>query len=311
MTARPSSAPLGRHSLARAEHRLSYLYAEHCVVHRDANAVTLTDQRGVVHVPAASLAALLLGPGTRTTFGAMSLLGDCGVSVVWVGERGVRYYAHGRSLSASSRLAEAQAAIVTNQRRRLECARAMYSMRFPGEDVSGRTMAELRGREGARMKKIYREHAERTGVEWSSRRYDPDDFSASDAINQALTSCNAALYGVTQAVLVSLGAVPALGVVHSGTDRAFVYDIADLFKAEVVVPAAFDVAAAGEDDAGPRARRALRDQVVETRLIPRMIAAVHELLDVPDEMDLALGDLLLWDELDAVAAGKNWSGTSS
>ncbi len=307
MVSRPSAAPLERRALARAEQRLSFLYAEQCAVHRDSNAVTLTDSRGVVHVPAASLAALLLGPGVRITHGAISLLGDSGVSIVWVGERGVRYYAHGRSLSASSRLAEAQAAIVSNQRRRLECARAMYRMRFSGEDVSRRSMAELRGREGARMKKIYRAHAERTGVEWKGRDYDSADFSGSDPINQALTSANAALYGVTSAVVVALGAVPSLGVIHSGTDRGFIFDIADLFKAELVIPVAFDVAAAGPDDAGPRARRAFRDVVLESRLIPRMIGALYELLEVPDELDLALGDLLLWDELEAVAAGKNWA----
>lgn len=145
MVGHPSEVPLIRQELARVEDRLSFLYVERAVVNRDANALTITDQRGVVHVPATDLAAVLLGPGTRVTYAAMALLGDAGVSVVWVGEKGVRYYAHGRPPAKSSRMAEAQAKVVTNQRTRLNCARAMYGMRFPGEDVSRATMAQLRG----------------------------------------------------------------------------------------------------------------------------------------------------------------------
>lgn len=150
----PSEVPITRQALARLSDRLSFLYVERAVVNRDGNALTITDQRGTAHVPATMLAALLLGPGTKITYAAMALLGDAGVSTVWVGERGVRYYASGRPPATSSRMAEIQAAVVTHQRKRLNCARKMYSLRFPGEDVSQLTMAQLRGREGARMKKV-------------------------------------------------------------------------------------------------------------------------------------------------------------
>lgn len=226
--ATPSEVPLTRKELARMGDRVSFLYAERCVVNRDNNALTITDQRGVAYVPATTIAALLLGPGSRVTYAAMALLGDAGCSVTWVGERGVRFYASGRPPAKSARMAEAQAAIVTNQRRRLDCARKMYGLRFPDEDVSQLTMAQLRGREGSRMKKVYAREAERTGVDWTRRSYDPSDYESSDPINQALTSASAALYGVAHAVIAGLGFVPALGVVHSGTDRSFVYDIADL-----------------------------------------------------------------------------------
>lgn len=310
MARQPGAVPPKRPELAQVGQRLSFLYAEHCVVHRDANALTLTDARGVVHVPVAALAVLLLGPGTRVSHGAMSLIGDCGVSVAWVGEMGVRYYAHGRPLATSSRMAEAQARIVTNQRSRLRCARAMYAMRFPGEDIDGLTMSQLRGREGARMKRVYAAEAARTGVEWGRRAYSPDDFEAGDDINRCLTSANAALYGIAHAVIVSLGCVPSLGVVHTGNDRSFVYDIADLYKAEISIPAAFDAVASGEPDPERRVRRAVRDRVAECRLLPRIARDLHTLLDVPDD-DLGIGELLLWSELDAVAAGMNWADEAS
>lgn len=300
--------PPERPELVRAEDRISFLYAEHCTVHREANALTLTDQRGVVHVPAAALAALLLGPGARVTHGAMSLIGDCGVSAVWVGENGVRYYAHGRPLAKSSRMAEAQARIVTNQRSRLRCARLMYDKRFPGEDISVLSMTQLRGREGARMKRVYVAEAARSGVEWSRRSYSPDDFDGSDDINRALTAASAALYGVAHAVICSLGCIPALGVVHTGTDRAFVYDIADLYKAEVAIPAAFDAVASDAPDPATEVRRMVRDRVVSAHVMPRMATDIHEVLEVPDDLEPGFGDLLLWSELEASPAGINWAG---
>lgn len=286
--------------------RISFLYAEHCIVHRSANALTLTDQRGVVHVPASSLGVLLLGPGTRVTHSAMSLIGDCGVSVAWVGEAGVRYYAHGRPLAKSARMAEAQARIVTNQRSRLRCARRMYELRFPGEDFTALSMHQLRGREGARMKRVYAAESARTGVAWTRRSYSPDDFEAGDAINRALTGANAALYGVVHAVVCSLGGVPSLGVVHSGTHRSFVYDIADLYKADVSIPAAFDAVAS--DVAGPvgEIRRMVRDRIVGTKLIRRIVADIHELMGLKDDLEPDFGDLLLWSELEAVPTGMNW-----
>ena len=94
--------------LTRSSERLSYIYVEHATIHRADNAITVTEERGVTHIPAASLSALLLGPGTRITHQAMTLLGECGTSAIWVGEQGVRYYAHGRSLARSSRLLIAQ-----------------------------------------------------------------------------------------------------------------------------------------------------------------------------------------------------------
>ena len=192
--ATPSEVPITRQALARMSDRISFLYAERCVVNRDGNSLTITDQRGVAYVPATQLAALLLGPGTKITYAAMALLGDAGVTTLWVGERGVRYYAHGRPPAKSSRMAEIHAQVISNQRKRLDCARRMYALRFPGEDVSRLTMAQLRGREGARMKRIYAAEAERTGVFWNRRSYDPNDFDSSDPINQALTAGSAALY---------------------------------------------------------------------------------------------------------------------
>ncbi|CAB0531283.1 type I-E CRISPR-associated endonuclease Cas1 [Corynebacterium diphtheriae] len=307
MSATPSQSPLDRLLLPRIESRLSFLYVERAVINRDGNALTIKDQRGIAHVPATQLAVVLLGPGTKVTYAAMALLGDAGASVVWVGEKGVRYYAHGRPPAKTSRFAEAHARLWSNQRTRLRCARRMYDMRFPGEEISQLSLAQLRGREGARMKKIYAAEAQRTGVVWTRRNYDPQDFESGDPINRALTEGSAALYGIAHAVIVGLGFIPSLGIVHTGTDRAFVYDIADLYKAEISIPAAFEAVAAipSGDDLNVRAR--IRDKVVSTRLMQRMVHDLQDLMEIPEEDAYSDVDLMLWSELEVIAAGVNWS----
>lgn len=299
--------PINRTSLPRIEKRISFLYVERAVVNRDGNGLTITDSRGTAYIPATQIAVLLLGPGTRVTHAAMALLGDSGVSAAWVGEKGVRYYAHGRPPAKTAKFAEAHARIWSNQRKRLDCARTMYQMRFPGEDVSSLTMSQLRGREGARMKRVYAAESKRTGVYWDRRRYDPNDFESGTPINRALTEGAAALYGIAHAVIVGLGFIPALGIVHSGTDRAFVYDVADLYKAEISIPAAFDFVAANPLGNCSSVRKLVRDRIVEYSLVARMVRDLQTLMNVQLGDHFEDADLFLWSDLSIVPTGSNWA----
>lgn len=283
----PGAKPVPISQLTRAQDRLTFLYLEHCVVHRDANAITAQDTRGTVHIPAATLGALLLGPGTTVSQQAMVLLAESGSTAVWVGEHGVRYYAHGRTLTQSSRLLERQAALVSNQSARLRVARRMYDMRFPDEDTTGLTMQQLRGREGARVRKAYRAHAARTGVEWTGRDYDPTEFDDGTPVNQALSAANTSLYGVVHAVVVALGCAPGLGFVHTGHIRSFVYDIADLYKTQISIPIAFDIAAREVADIGSETRRTVRDHMKDGAFLETCVRDIKALLsddtDTPDD----------------------------
>ncbi|MDO4718148.1 MAG: type I-E CRISPR-associated endonuclease Cas1e [Propionibacteriaceae bacterium] len=295
--------------LFRVEDRVTFLHLERCTVSRDSNAITATDQQGTIHVPAASLSAVLLGPGTRVTHHAMMLLAGAGVSVVWVGEEGVRYYAHGAPLATSTRLLEAQANAVSNTRKRLAVARAMYERRFPDEVVDGLTMQQLRGREGARVRSIYRRESERSGVPWKRRHFDPNQFDASDPINQALSAAHSCLYGVVHAAIVSLGCSPGLGFIHTGHSRAFVYDIADLYKADVTIPIAFDVVAEESLDVSGDTRRRVRDAMRANDLLAQCVRDLRDLLLPGESPQLDINVLHLWDEkLEAVAGGINYGG---
>lgn len=302
----PGAKPVPLGQLVRAQDRLSFVYLEHCVVHRDANAITARDARGTVHLPAAALGAILLGPGTTVSQQAMVLLAESGSTAVWVGEQGVRYYAHGRSLTRSSRLLEAQAALVSNQRSRLRVARRMYTMRFPGEDTAGLTMQQLRGREGARVRRLYREHSDRTRVPWTRRDYDTADFAGGSAVNQALSAANTSLYGVTHAVIVALGCAPGLGFVHTGHALSFVFDVADLYKADIAIPIAFDIASSSPDiaDIGGETRRAVRDHLKGSAFLETCVRDIKALLtetgeDVVEYGPEAFDDpdvVMLWDD---------------
>lgn len=229
--------------LPRISDRVSFIYVEHAKINRHDGAVTVTDSRGTVYIPAAIIGVILLGPGTDVSHRAVELMGDVGTAMVWVGEHGVRQYAHGRALGRTTRFLVRQAAMVSNTRSRLAVARKMYQMRFPDEDVSELTMQQLRAHEGARIRRVYRNLSSQYHVPWNRREYDPDNYQSGDPINQALSAANVALYGLVSSIVAALGLSAGLGFVHTGHDLSFVYDVADLYKADVTMPIAFEVAA--------------------------------------------------------------------
>ncbi len=300
------------HDLHRVVDRVSSLYVERTHVDRDENAVVLINKERTVRVPAALVAVVMFGPGTRVTHAAMNLLGDSGTAVCWVGEHGVRHYAAGLGPSRGSKFLVRQAYLVSRRQERLAVARRMYGMRFPGEDVSSATMQQLRGREGARIRKLYRANAQRTGVPWSGRAYvGGQPFEAGDDVNRVLSAAHSCLYGICHAGIVGLGASPGLGFVHTGSAISFVLDIADLYKAEYTIPLAFDLVAAGKTDERD-VRLTFRDRLVDGRLVRQIVDDVRDLLRPADSEE---GDddekLHLWDERrGTVAGGRDWSGAS-
>lgn len=283
--------------LPRVKDRMSFLYVEHSKINRKDGAVTIFEKRGIVHVPAATISVWMLGPGTDISHRAVELIGDCGGTILWVGEKGIRYYAKGAPLTHSATLLMQQAKLVSNSRSRLAVARKMYQIRFPEEDVSTMTMQQLRGREGARVRAVYRQESKRTGVPWFGRSYKPNAYEESDEVNKALTSANSCLYGIAHSVIAALGCSPGLGFIHTGHHRSFVYDIADLYKTEISIPIAFQVAAETSENIGRDARKLVRDSVFRNKLLERCVRDIRFLLmDESEEENAFVDPLLLWDE---------------
>ena len=94
---------------------------------------------------------------------------------------------------------------------------------------------------------------------------------------------HACLYGLAHAVIVALGCAPGLGFVHVGHECSFVYDIADLYKAEVTIPIAFEVAAQAPEDLPAVVRRRVRDAMVEHHILERMVHDIRWLLLTEEE----------------------------
>lgn len=290
--------------LLRIEDRVSFIYIEHARISREDSALVVYDQRGVIHIPVALVGVLLLGPGTDISHRAVELIGDAGTSVVWTGELGVRQYAHGRALTHSSRFLEKQARLVSNNRFRLDVARRMYQLRFPNEDVSKNTMQQLRGKEGARIRKLYASLSKEYDVEWNGRKYDVNDFESGSVVNQALSVGNVALYGLVYSVIAAMGISPGLGFVHTGHDLSFVYDVADLYKGEISIPIAFQIAslATSSDDVERMTRLKVRDAFVETKLIQRVVKDLQYLLDIEPPEQIEADLINLWDDKDRLVA---------
>lgn len=298
-------------ALPQITDRITFLYLEHCKINRQDSAITVIDDKGITNIPSGMISVLLLGPGTEITHRAMELIGDSGVSVCWIGEHGVRYYAGGRPLTHSSHLILRQAELVSNQRKHLDVAKKMYSMRFPDEDVSGLTLQQLRGREGSRIRKVYKELSKKWGVDWNGREYNHNDYTASDTVNQALSASHACLYGLAHAVICALGCSPALGFVHIGHERSFVYDIADLYKAEITIPIAFEIASQETEDISRVVRHRVRDEMVKVRLLERMVKDIKYLLVNEDEY-ISDKVMYLWDDKNnLVDYGKQYSSGES
>lgn len=248
-------------------------------------AFVLVDQNGArVQIPVGGLACLMLEPGTRITHAAVALAARVGCLLVWVGEAGVRLYAAGQpgGARADRLLYQAQAAL--DEPARLKVVRAMYKLRFGEEPPARRSVDQLRGIEGARVRMMYQQLARLHGVSWSNRKYDPDAWDEADIPNRCLSAGTACLYGLCEAAILAAGYAPAIGFLHRGKPQSFVYDIADIFKFETVVPAAFTVAARierGRGDGSPverQVRIACRDAFRRTSLLERIIPTIGDLL---------------------------------
>ena len=271
------------HILPKLRDSLSYVYTERAIVQRYRNAVELVDERGKIAVPIASLSLLLLGPGTSITHEAVKLLAQNGCSIVWVGEDATRFYAQGTGETRKAHRLLKQAALVSDPQMRRQVALKMYAKRFDEELDPDLTLEQIRGHEGARVRDTYRIMSRRYGVNWKGRRYQRNQWDAADPVNRALSLANALLNGICHAAIVSGGYSPGLSFIHTGKQLSFVYDIADLYKTELTIPIAFEMAALGSDDIEARVRRRCRNAFKDAKLLQRLLPDIDALLDMQEE----------------------------
>jgi CRISPR-associated protein Cas1 len=260
--------------------RISMVFVNYGHVDVKDGAFVVIDVKGErMHIPVGSVACIMLEPGTRVSHAAVKLASTVGTLLVWVGEAGVRLYAAGQPGGARSDRLLYQAKLALDDALRLKVVRKMYALRFGEEPPARRSVEQLRGIEGARVKKTYALLAKQYGVEWKGRRYDPKDWQKGDIANQCLSAATSCLYGITEAAVLAAGYAPAVGFIHTGKPLSFVYDIADVFKFDTVVPLAFKIAAGSPAKPERLVRLACRDAFRESKILRKIIPMIEEILD--------------------------------
>ena len=282
--------PRNLHEIPKFQDRWSHLYLEKGKLDRSAGSLTFNDDAGKIPIPIDQLSLVMLGPGSSVTHAAFKTLAENNCLICWTGTDGTRLYAHGTGGTHSSHRLLRQACLYADEKQRLAVARRMYQKRFPEIIPEDTPLETLRGKEGYRVRAAYEENAKTWGIRWESRNYDQDNWDYADPVNRALSAASACLYGLCHAAILSTGYSPAIGFIHTGKMLSFVYDIADLYRTDLVIPAAFQVAQRN-DQVERRTRTVCREIFREHKLTKRIIPDIAEVLDASDDLGERPGEL--------------------
>lgn len=280
--------------------RISHFFIERGHVDVIDRAFVILDKRGVrKQLPIGGVACVFLGPGTRISHEAVKLAAQVGTLLIWIGENGVRVYSAGQPGGARTDRMLYQAQLALEDTLRLKVVRKMYEIRFGEEPPARRSVEQLRGLEGARVRELYQKYAKQYGLTWEHRKYDPTNWDASNVVNKCISTATSCLYGISEAAVLAAGYLPALGFIHTGKSRSFVFDIADIFKFETVVPIAFKIAAQNPPEADKLVRHACRDSFKEKHVLKELVPMIERVLaaggiapppPAPEAMPIAFPD---------------------
>jgi len=261
-----------RDSLPQVKDKYPFLYLERGRLEIDDSSIKWIDaDNNVVPLPVATLNALLLGPGTTVTHDAVKTAVSANCSNCWVGEDSLLFYAAGFLPTADTRNLKQQIDLVSDRQKSLEVARRMFARRFPDAELQGKSLQEMMGMEGYRVRSLYQQKAEEYQVGWKGRQFTPGKFELGDVTNQVLTSTNAALYGILCSAVHSMGYSPHIGFIHSGSPLPFIYDLADLYKERLCIDLAFALTRdlAGRYDKH-KVSAAFRQRVIDMELLAKV-----------------------------------------
>jgi CRISPR-associated protein Cas1 len=271
-----------RDSLPQVKDKYPFIYLERGRLEIDDSSVKWIDcDANVVRLPIATLNCLMLGPGTSVTHEAVKVIAQSNCSLCWVGEDSLLFYASGQTPNADTRNMREQMKLSTDSKKSVEVARRMFAKRFPEADLAGKTLNEMMGMEGYRVRALYEQKGQEYGVGWKGRSFTPGKFELGDIANQVLTASNAALYGILSSAVHSMGYSPHIGFIHSGSPLPFVYDLADLYKEYLCIDLAFSLTLemAGQYNKH-KVSTAFRQRVIETDLLGKIGQDIEAILGV-------------------------------
>lgn len=269
-----------RDTLPQVKEKYPFIYLERGRLEIDDASIKWIDSTGnVVRLPIATINCLLLGPGTSVTHEAVKVAASANCSICWVGEDSMLFYAAGITPSADTRNFRHQLEMAADAQKSVEVARRFFARRFPTADLEEKSLQEMMGMEGYRVRQLYEDKANHYGVGWKGRNFVQGKFELGDLTNQILTAANAALYGILSSSIHALGYSPHIGFIHSGSPLPFVYDIADLYKEELCIDLAFSLT---KDMAGRynkhKVAHAFKDRVITSRLLETIAQDIESVL---------------------------------
>jgi len=269
-----------RDTLPQVKDKYPFIYLERGRLEIDDSSVKWIDSdKNIIRLPIATLNCILLGPGTSVTHEAIKVMATANCNVCWVGEDSLLFYAAGHTPTADTRNLRRQMLLSADKKKSVEVARHMFARRFPKADLVGKSLKEMMGMEGYRIRQLYEQKAEQYQVGWKGRRFEPGKFEISDITNQVLTSVNAALYGILCSAIHSMGYSPHIGFIHSGSPLPFVYDLADIYKEKLCIDLAFSLTLelAGQYNKH-KVAGAFRNRVIEMDLLSSVAMDIEEIL---------------------------------
>jgi CRISP-associated protein Cas1 len=233
-----------RDTLPQVKDKYPFIYLERGRLEIDDSSIKWIDCDGnVVRLPVAMLNCVLLGPGTSITHEAVKVMAASNCGICWVSEDSLVFFAAGITPTSDTRNLRQQMLLSADPDKSLKVALRMFLRRFPGEKLENKTLHQLMGMEGLRVRQLYEKKAMEYKVGWKGRQFTPGKFEMGDITNMILTSANAALYGIICSAVTSMGYSPHMGFIHSGSPLPFVYDMADLYKEELSIDLAFALTA--------------------------------------------------------------------
>lgn len=271
-----------RDSLPQVKDKYPFIYLERGRLEIDDSSVKWIDcETNVVRLPIATLNCLLLGPGTSITHEAVKVIAQSNCGVCWVGEDSLLFYASGQTPTADTRNMREQMKLSVDPKKSVEIARRMFAKRFPEAELTNKSLKEMMGMEGHRVRRLYEEKGQQYGVGWKGRSYTQGKFELSDITNRILTASNAALYGILCSAVHSMGYSPHIGFIHSGSPLPFVYDLADLYKEHICIDLAFllTLEMAGQYNKH-RVSTAFRQRVIDKDLLGNIGQDIETILGV-------------------------------
>lgn len=293
-----------KHLLTKVEDRISFLYIEKARIEQTEYGVQAVCGNQTAEIPITTINCLILGPGVSITHRALCNIASASCTICISGTDLSVFYAYGQPATNKAKNILMQMAYHENKLLHLDVVHKMYEIRYPNNRLKTKTVDQLRGIEGKKVKEAYENAAKTYGIDWNGRSYKPDDFEDQNTANQYLTALNHTLYAIVTAAIVSTGFSPAIGFIHTGHVSAFVFDIADLYKEKYIIPLAFRLSSLPYDR--HKMLKEFRKVIVEEKLMSQIIKDLFSLFNTEQSPSIET-ELMLWGDKNFGVSGKNYA----